>query len=53
LAESAELPLRYDLGPDPYARFARPAPKAGEASDAAKASSSPAPTGAGEGSAPQ
>lgn len=25
LAETAELPLRYDLGPDPYARFARPA----------------------------
>lgn len=22
LAESAELPLRYDMGPDPYARFA-------------------------------
>lgn len=28
LAESAELPLRYDLGADPYARYARPdAPK--------------------------
>lgn len=25
LAESAELPLRYDLGADPYARFAQPA----------------------------
>ncbi|MFM7258978.1 MAG: hypothetical protein ACKO3W_00100 [bacterium] len=24
LAESAELPLRYDLGADPYGRFARP-----------------------------
>lgn len=25
LAESAELPMRYDAGPDPYARFAPPA----------------------------
>ena len=25
LAETAELPLRYDLGADPYARFAQPA----------------------------
>jgi hypothetical protein len=25
LAETAELPLRYDLGSDPYARFAKPA----------------------------
>jgi hypothetical protein len=24
LAESAELPVRYDLGADPYGRFARP-----------------------------
>ncbi len=24
LVESAELPLRYDLGPDPYDRFAKP-----------------------------
>jgi hypothetical protein len=30
LAESAELPLRYDLGADPYARFTRPAPARGE-----------------------
>lgn len=28
LAESAELPLRYDLGADPYARFAQPAVEA-------------------------
>ena len=28
-AEFAELPLRYDLGPDPYARFAETAPKNG------------------------
>jgi len=28
LAESAELPQRYDLGPDPYARFAKPAAEA-------------------------
>jgi hypothetical protein len=27
LAETAELPLRYDLGDDPYARFAQPAAK--------------------------
>jgi hypothetical protein len=33
LAESAELPLRYDLGPDPYARFA---PAAGQATEAPK-----------------
>jgi hypothetical protein len=25
-AETLELPQRYDLGPDPYARFAQPAP---------------------------
>ncbi|MFM7052701.1 MAG: hypothetical protein ACKOYN_11320 [Planctomycetota bacterium] len=25
LAESAEIPLRYDLGTDPYARYAKPA----------------------------
>jgi hypothetical protein len=30
-AEFAELPLRYDLGADPYARFARPAADAGDA----------------------
>lgn len=28
LAETAELPLRYDLGSDPYARFAKIAPAA-------------------------
>jgi hypothetical protein len=32
LAESAELPLRYDLGADPYARFAQPARVGGEPS---------------------
>jgi len=31
LAEFAELPLRYDLGPDPYARFAPPARDAASA----------------------
>ena len=30
-AEFAELPLRYDLGADPYARFAKPAAEAGGA----------------------
>jgi hypothetical protein len=30
-AEFAELPLRYDLGPDPYARFSAPAAGAAEA----------------------
>lgn len=34
-AEFAELPLRYDLGPDPYARFAAPAANAAPAGDAA------------------
>jgi hypothetical protein len=29
LAESAELPLRYDLGPDPYARFTQPKAQSG------------------------
>lgn len=32
LAETAEIPLRYDLGPDPYARFA----PAGDGKDASK-----------------
>lgn len=40
LAESAEIPLRYDLGPDPYARYAKSAAE----QPAAKA---PAPGGAG------
>jgi hypothetical protein len=31
LAETAELPLRYDLGPDPYARFASQKGAAAEA----------------------
>jgi hypothetical protein len=43
LAESAELPLRYDLGADPYGRFARP----GTASPAASAGTSKQTDGAG------
>jgi hypothetical protein len=31
LAETAELPLRYDLGADPYARFAKPTGAGGAA----------------------
>jgi hypothetical protein len=44
LAETAELPLRYDLGSDPYARFAKPAVTPPTTSPSTTPTTNPAPS---------
>ena len=53
LAETAELPLRYDLGSDPYARFAKTAPAAAASPTTSQGTPTTAPTGATSNSSPR